>query len=491
MATATPERLVIPESVDESFESIIHKEFGEAAQQANELDHMGIEPSELLEAFEERPATAVILKVRDPKTGVTMEFPSWRHQVGALDETDDGSHLGDSRSRGGLELSSDVSSEKIRDKALAMYVKHLIGGTGNIGGKSGIQATPEQLEYLKTQPEIRRDLFRQYALAHNINPFTNVTATDIGTFGPDMDAIVEALLGKAQFGDRAGAAASGASSRYGGLPEWHGRHTGAGADIVLDRYLQRLAASNPRVQEAVTGGRPLRVLIQGLGKAGAHTLLELPSYVQPAGAYEYRGGAVAPEDGVLNRQQLLGAARAGGLDKASVAGIDGARWLEADKRDETTKRSDFWASGAHLLAPSYDRYQVTAEDVTQFKRLGGIAILSVANHPLTDDAKRAARELHVDEIPDVVANSGGTRSSQSLWDRYMSPQTWDPETAEADWRQGMIDMADAVFDKRDQLSQKRGGEFVSLDEAVKLVVVERAVQRLRGHKARQQLSVAA
>ena len=489
MATATPERLVLSENIDEAFEDIIHREFGETRLQLNELeDGLNITAQELEDAFRQRPVSAAILTLRDPRTGTIMEFPSWRHQVGALDETDTGEHEDDSRSRGGLELSSDVTSEKILDKALAMYVKHLVGDTGNIGGKSGIHATPEQLDWLKRNPEARAELLRQYTIAHDINPFTNVTATDIGTFTADMDAIAEALLQNSKYQQYAGAGASGASSRYGGLPDWHGRHTGAGADIVLDRYLQRAAATNPRIREAIAGGRPLRALIQGLGKAGAHTLLELPDYVQPAGAYERAGGAVAPEDGVLDRRQLLAAAQADGLSATSVSG---ARWLEPDERDKTDKRDKFWASGAHVLIPAFDRYQVTAENVSQFHRLGGIAILSVANHPLTDDAKREARRLHIDEISDVVANGGGTRSSQALWDMMMDPQNWDADTAEAKWKKGMEDMADAALDMRDRLSQKRH-EFVAIDEAVKLLAVRRAVLRLRAHRQnRQTLDVAA
>jgi len=439
------------ELTGDQFQEIILEEYGPAGEQ------LGFDASEVVAAFAPDPERAEQSYAELDVQGI--RFSSYRHQVGVLDEQD--------RSRGGCELSEDVTGEKILHKAVTMEAKHLLAQTGNVGGKSGILATREELEAIG--PKGRRELFAQHAEAHDINPYTNVVATDIGTYGPDMDAIAEALV--PEYGQYAGAAASGASAKYGGEPELHAPRTGLGASIVLDRYLHSIADSNPRVAEAIEGGRPLRVLIQGLGKAGAHFLNTMPDYIQPAGALEQHGSIVVP-DGYMDRAQLLAAARATKLNESSRSDFNNARWMPPEAR------AAFWASnGIDILAPAFDRNQIDEQDVFTFAQ-DGTVIASIANGPITPEGLEAAAYLQLDELPDAVTNVGGTISSQGIADKIMGKPGWTPASYERSWRAAVTRVADTTIETRAKLSAEIG-QFVPLDRAANLIVVQRAVQRLR------------
>ncbi|HSX00146.1 MAG TPA: Glu/Leu/Phe/Val dehydrogenase dimerization domain-containing protein [Patescibacteria group bacterium] len=439
---------------DEAFEDIITHNYQEVA------DRHGVSNDELVAAFPLRPVTHEEIAVGG------LSFETWRHQVGALDPED--------RSRGGIEMSPDVTGDKILDKSVSMFLKHLLGQTGNVGGKGGIHAETEELAFLREHPELRRELFHHYALAHNINPHTNVVATDINTFGPDMDAIAEALI--PQYGDKAGAAASGASELYGGQPDLHAPHTGKGASIVLDHYLRDRATANDevghRIKEAIDGGRPLGAIIQGLGKAGAHFLMTLPEYVQPVGALERNGGAVAKEGNFLDREQLLTASRNTGLSEAGVGEVEGAVYLPSEER------SQFWQTeGVHIAGPAFDRNQFTAQDAQNFD---GFVVTSVANHPLYEPAQAALRDRKIDELIGEFTNAGGTYSSQGIWDKIMRPEGWTPERFEANWQASMERVVDTMIAQRNHMAAERS-EFVSFQEVAKEIVVLRGISRLRAH----------
>lgn len=439
------------ETSNAAMEQAVLAEYGGAAERT------GVTEDELLAIYEptRRESMHATLEVEG------IQFTSYRMQVGAYEPSD--------ISRGGLELSPSVTQEKVGSKGQTMYNKQLLGETGCVGGKGGIAATAEEIAYLASNPEPRAELFGQYAIAHDLDPRNNVTATDISTFTPDMDAIAAAL--EPRFGRLAGAAASGASERYGGDPALHMPRTGMGAGIVLDLVLRDQAHTNPRIQEAINGGRPLRLLVQGLGKAGLNFVRYMPSYIELAGAMERNGAILAPRGAVLDREQVLALAQETGLSEAGVKRVNDASWLPPSELRK------FWAAGAEILAPAYDRNQITGDDVRVFKTQGGIAINGVANSGLTPEGIEACIEEEVDEVYDGVANSGGTISSHGIWGKIMHPNGWTRENDQAAWEQNMARIANAMIQGRSRERVQRG-EFVSLREAATIVAIQRGARRL-------------
>jgi glutamate dehydrogenase/leucine dehydrogenase len=415
---------------------------------------------------------------RPDDTYATLEvdgipFSSFRFQAGVLDTAD--------RSRGGCEVSPKVTGPKIYHKAAVMLGKHALEESGDnetlhgagdaedVGGKSGIAATPEELEAIGS--EGRAKLMGQHGLAHNISPYTNVTATDIGTYTPDMNAIATAL--RPQYGAYAGAAASGVSAAFGGRPDIHMPKTGLGGAIMLDRYLRSIADRHPRVAEAINGGAPLRVVQQGLGKAGAHFMRNMPSYVQPVGALEQYGGVVI-KDGYLDRDELLAASQATKLSKLATETLNDTLWLPPGAR------SEFWAAtNAEILVPAFDENQVDGEDVERFAEEGhGIAIVNLANKGVQPEGQKTADQLAIDILPDTATNIGGTISSKIIGKKIMGASWWTPATYEQRWTNKMTGVADMTLATRRRLAAEKG-HFVPLEQAVGTIILRRAVGRLR------------
>lgn len=421
----------------------------------------GISQQELIASFplsRENVSTAQLTLA-----GTAVE--SFRYQVGAFTEDD--------RSRGGCEVSPEVSAEKILDKALTMDGKHLFGEDGNIGGKSGMRLTEEQMQYTKENPEARNDLFAQHTEAHDVNPHTNVIATDLNTFGPDMDAVAKKLVPK--YGELAGAAASGASRKYGGEPDLHADKTGLGGDEMMHLYFLERAKTDPRVAEAINGGKPLRALVQGLGKAGSHLLMNMPEYIQPVGVMEGRGAIVAANGNYLDRTQLLKASRATMLGEEVSKDINDSFWLPSTQ--EGLRK--FWASAhADIIAPAFNRGQYVAEDAANFE---GMLVVGMANAATDHKVQAVLDGKQIDEIVDVAANIGGTLSSQRIWEKYMDPNNWTPQAYQARWQQDIRTIGKAMIERRKQLSADRGGAFVPLRDAVGHIVVANAFKRLQRH----------
>jgi len=336
------------------------------------------------------------------------------------------------------------------------------------GGKGGIRATAEELADIG--PEGRRELFRQHTEAHNLDPYRNVTATDINTNGDDMDVIAKTL--QPIYGQHAGAAASGVSREYGGEPELHFPRTGLGAAIGLHQYFEwRAEQGDQRVIEAMNGGRPLTILQQGHGKAGSHFLSNLPPYIQPRGLMERNGALVAVQGDFLDRDKLAELARTTGLDEASSRELPGTIWLP---NTESEKRT-FWAMGADVLGPAFDRLQITKEDAEAFD---GIASVGIANKPNTDEAEATFAAKGIDSLSYEAWNIGGTLSSRRIGQRILSGVRWSPEEFEATWRGDMTSVIGTVLRATTQLRQERG-EFVPVSTAVDNIIVDRAVRRLR------------
>lgn len=425
-------------------------------------DHQGISTQDLVASF---PLG------REDSSKATLDLDgtpvdSYRFQVGVLSDTD--------RSRGGLELSTEASDEKILHKAFTMQGKHDFAEDGNIGGKSGMRVTPEQMEYLKTNPKARRDLFAQHAEAHDINPHTNVVATDFNTFGGDMDAIADALQRK--YGELAGAAASGVSKKYGGEPELHADKTGLGGDVMMHMYFAERAKTDPRVAEAMNGGKPLRALVQGLGKAGSHFLVNMPEYIQPVGAMEGRGALVAANGNYLDRKQLLEMSRATMLSEEVAGAVNDSFWLPST----TEGLREFWSSGhADIIVPAYNRGQYVDQDAENFD---GMLVVGMANEATSPEVQAILDSKGVDELVDVAANLGGTLSSQRIWEKFMNPGNWTPQQYQERWYSDIQGVGKAMIQQRRELSLGRGGEFVPLREAVGHIVVANAFGKLQQHR---------
>jgi glutamate dehydrogenase/leucine dehydrogenase len=455
------------------FQEAIVERYGETAER------IGRSQGELLQAFpvgREGYDSEAVLEVNG------IKHDSFRHHVGALDPTD--------LSRGGGEITIEVIptpvfSEKVFSKSLGMKGKHDVIAAAdaidpkpleikeptNVGGKSGIRSNKEALENMTRRD--RDELIAQHVEAHNINPYTNAMATDIRTFEDDMNAAARKLLDK--WGPLAGAAASGVSKAYGGEPELQAPRTGLGASIALDCYFQdRANRGDKRVQEALQGGRPLTILLQGLGKAGMHHLLTLPYYLRVRGVKE-QGGALVARGGIdsfleLSPEEIAQLSHRTKLGQESRRGLVGAEWLEPGQLRE------FWAKGAHAIGPCFDRNQFDLEDAVDMSE-GTMVGEAVANGPFTVAAQLLMAERGVDLIPEPISNLGGTAGSRGIWGKFIRPEIWTPAGFDDRWQRRVRGASKIALERRSKASAE-SGRFETIPHATDLVVLETAFGRL-------------
>lgn len=389
-----------------------------------------------------------------------VDFLSTRAQVGFYGDT--------AASRGGLEATAQAGPYKIGTKATAMAFKHMLLGTGNIGGKGGIVISDQQWKDLGADG--RAELFRQHGLVHQLDPLFNITATDIRTSAVDMDAIVTGLVD--EFGNIAPAAASGVSEAWGGRPAIQSMRTGLGGALVLEEYLTSMATSgDQRIKSALEENHPLPVIVQGLGKAGTHYIQNPPSGTVLTRVMERNGGIISEHP--LDPQAVLKQSRENGLDESSQTAL-GGQWIPA------SELHTFWRSDEPcIVVPAFDKDQYTVEDAAA--AADGTIILSLANSPVTLNAQKVLAERGIHEIVGHLANSGGTLSSRLLWESWFDPN-WTPDSYDAAWHNRMREVSRSVFSKLVDLQLERDN-FVPVAKVVDTIVADRAVERARRARA--------
>lgn len=390
------------------------------------------------------------------------EMESSRHQVGF-----DGDPA---RSRGGLEISEAARSGKIMTKTVGMGGKHRSLGTKDIGGKSGLRVTAKQWEDMGDAG--RDEAIRQHTLAHGYGP-DNVTAMDIRSGPRQMDVIAETSY--AQYGELAGMLASGVSEKWGGRPDLHVPRTGLGAAIVLRKYLAaHAAAGNQRYIEALNGGEPIPMIVQGLGKASLGLVQNIPRGVALMGAMEWNGAVVS--DKPLDFQEVIAESRSNGLNEVAAKAL-GTQWIEPGY-DGLRK---FWVHGrGGIIVPAYDKNQITHQDADALQHSGTV-IHSVANRPVPHKVQVRLPGLGIQENGSEVTSDGGTLSSNIMAEKWLD-NTWTEERYEQQWTAGMERMAETIFAQLITLQAERD-TLVPVSEVSDAMVVERSIERFRAFRA--------
>jgi glutamate dehydrogenase/leucine dehydrogenase len=304
-----------------------------------------------------------------------------------------------------------------------------------------------------------------HALVHGINGHTNATATDVGTFTPDMDVMVRALL---PYMDpvEAYAAVSGASKQYKGVPDFQMRVTGEGASAVLEEYLAaRMLHGDPtdEIGRKLHTKTPLDILQQALGKAGAPFALKLPQGTQLRAAVEYAGG-LEGLDGPLDPSSVVDRAKENGLILGSAR--RGERWFAA-------KVTELWRLTGDILVPAYDKDQVGTEDIRSAQAAVGVEI---ANGGFTQGARQAARQLHFDIIDGRMTNMGGTLGSSKRARMLLYREYADRAAMEDSWRDDMHRIAKNTFAEM-YAKREEWGRYVSPEEIILANIARRSQLR--------------
>lgn len=315
--------------------------------------------------------------------------------------------------KGGVRFHSDVDMNESERLALLMSLKCALVGLPFGGAKGGVRIDPSDLD-----DETRRSIARAYAEAFEdvLGPQSDVPAPDIATGEGEMSAIADDID---QEGSASRAPATGLSQKEGGL-ELRSGATGQGAW----RVLRRLDLEGCR-------RAPLRIAVQGFGKAGR-------AFAQAAVADGARIVAVSDSRSLVEDPK--------GLDLKEIT----QRKAETGQVGQASKPEAVLAADADVLALAALSDVVTARGALKIR---APVLIELANAPVTGFGYRVLEARGRVCVPDLLANSGGVIASYLEWREYGQDAEPDHEALKEEWG-GLIDRAaDAVAKRASSTAQ--------------------------------------
>jgi len=328
--------------------------------------------------------------------------------------------------KGGVRYHPDVTADEIRALALWMSCKCAVIDVPFGGAKGGVACNPKEL----SKDELRR-LTRRYIaeLGHNIGPYTDVPAPDVGTDEETMGWIYDTYQ-MMHPGTNSFPVVTGKPLDLGGIP---GRRdaTALGCLLATRRAVER------NLVPAMDSLQGARVVIQGFGNAGsAAARLFTQAGAKVIGVSDSTGGIL--DQGGLDAEAIQQHKRRTG----SVVGYPGSRQVTNAELLETP---------CDVLIPAALESQLRGDNAAGIQaRL----IVEAANGPTTPAADRVFAEREIPVLPDILANAGGVTVSYFEWMQNLRMEQWDLEDVHQELEERMNRATDAGLDKRQQLSRR-------------------------------------
>jgi glutamate dehydrogenase (NAD(P)+) len=341
--------------------------------------------------------------------------------------------------KGGLRFDDEVSLPETRALAQLMTLKTAAADLPLGGGKGGVACPAKDLSPSELE-RVARTLAR--ALAPNLGADLDVMAPDVNTDEITMAWIADELGGTTAFEP---GVVTGKPIALGGSP---GRDAATGRGVVLAyEALREGAGLEPRTTRVAVQGTgnvglwAARLFaaagcrVVALSKSDGTAINEagldpeaLAGHLAEAGSLDgFAGGDRAGPDAVLevDCDVFVPAARAGTLDEAAAASLDGCRML-----------------------------------------------IEGANGPLTPEADLALREAGTLVVPDLLANTGGVIVSHFEWLQNRRRERWSEEDVNARLR----DVLGAALAAASERAERDGA---SLRAAAYGLAIERVLEAAR------------
>lgn len=317
--------------------------------------------------------------------------------------------------KGGIRMTPTVSLDDVTGLAMEMAWKCALIGVPFGGGKSGIEADPNQLS--ADDMEILVRSFARGAI-HHIGPQTYVPAPDMGTNETHMGYIKDAICYGTGQSTTQGCYVTGKPVILGGIP---GRRdaTGRGVAACISRALE--------TQDIERSGTT--AIIQGFGNVGSAVARSLQELNIDVVGVSDLSGAVCDAQG-LNVGELLRHVEATGKVKGFSGGqeMDGRKMLELP---------------CDILIPAATANQITVENAP---RISAKIIAEGANSPTSPQADEVLSRRGIFIIPDILCNAGGVFVSYLEYTQETQQEQMTAEQVETRLRQRMIERFDLVLD---------------------------------------------
>jgi glutamate dehydrogenase/leucine dehydrogenase len=336
--------------------------------------------------------------------------------------------------KGGIRYHPDTEINEVKALAFWMTLKCAVIGIPMGGGKGGITVQPKDL----SKGELER-LSRGWArgLSDILGPRKDVPAPDVNTT-PEIMAWMADEFEKIS-GDKSRATFTGKPINKGGS-EGRGQATGLGGFYVFDALRQKLKLPEK-----------CKVIVQGFGNVGSNAAQIFIDHGHKVTAVSDSKSGIFNKDGLDLKKVEAHKKNTGSLkDFPGAKNITNAELLELP---------------CDLLIPAALENVITNANADKIKAL---AILELANGPITPEADEILFKNKIPVVPDILANSGGVTVSYFEWDQNLKKEHWTEKKVFEKLKPMMEDASQKTFEKARELNTSlRMGAFIIALERIK------------------------
>ena len=345
--------------------------------------------------------------------------------------------------KGGIRFHPNVSKDEVLALSFWMMVKCAVVGIPFGGSKGGVVVDPSKL----SQRELKK-LSKAYA--EFITPFigsrVDVPAPDVNTDGQIMAWMLETYEKK--IGNLAPGTFTGKPIEIGGS---QGREeaTGQGGVYILGAYakLKKLIPLK------------MKIAVQGFGNVGFWFV----KFAQDAG---YKIVAISDSSGGLYDKRGLR------VDKLVNLKEKHGSFKVAAKKEKITfiTNEELLGLKVDILVPAALENAINKDNAGQVKAK---AVLEMANGPVTPEAEEILIKKGVDDIPDVLANSGGVTVSYFEWVQNNQGYYWTKEEVNKKLKPIIVsafnDIQKVVKDK--EVPYRKAAYFIAIKRVIDAMIL--------------------
>jgi len=302
--------------------------------------------------------------------------------------------------KGGIRFHPGVSYQEVKALSMLMSWKCALVNLPFGGGKGGIMVDPRKL----SEQQLKR-LSEGYVegLVSLIGSEKDVPAPDINTNSKIMDWMASKY--SELTGEKGSATFTGKGLQNGGL-EGRNEATGYGGAVILNKLREKLDLDSSQTTVAV----------QGFGNVGSN----FAKFASEKGfkiiALSEASGAIYLEEGfdpekVLECKKRTGEI-AGCYCKGSVCDYEEGKEMS---------NKELLEMDVDILVPAAVEDVITKENADEIK---ANYVISMANSPVTEEAREVLASKDKIVIPDILANAGGVSASWMEYQQSKGRERW-------------------------------------------------------------------
>lgn len=384
-----------------------------------------------------------IEKLKDPDRVMEFQIPvetseGKRYFTGFRSQHDD--TLGPYK--GGIRFHPHVSYQEVKALSMLMSWKCALMNLPFGGAKGGVTVNPK---------EMKQDGLKQLSegyvekLFEWLGPEKDVPAPDVNTNPTIMDWMTNKYSELKN--EKVLSAFTGKSLENGGL-EGREEATGYGGTVILDKLKEKFNLEPSKTT----------VAIQGFGNVGSNFAKFAFQKDFKIVALSEASGAIYLEKG-LNPEQVLECKE----EKGKLAGCYCKGSVCDYEEGKSMTNQELLERNVDVLVPAAVEDVITKENADRIK---ADYVISMANGPVTEEARKILESRDKVIVPDILANAGGVSASWMEFQQSEKRERWN--------KKGVFSELDKRLGRAlDQVWEKAKGKDINLKQAALQVAIQK------------------